>query len=108
MSLKQVVEKFQSLDIVQTRCVEDDYVEIVISNQQSDKRNQILNEFFGPAIKSAGEKPKKPAVDLTKKYGGIQDNQVLFNRVIEGKNTIAMLWPWMDGIRNTLKIVVVK
>lgn len=108
MSLKQIFEKLQSLDIIQTRCVEDDYVEIVISNQQSDKWNQILNEIFGLAIKPAGERPSKPALRLSQEYGGIQDNQVLFNKIIDGKNIIVMLWPWMDGARTTLKIAVIK
>jgi len=108
MGLKQIFEKFQSTDIIQSRCVEDDYVEIVISNQQSDNWNQILNQIFGPAIKPAGEKPQKSALRLSQEYGGIQDNQVLFNKVIDGKNIIAMLWPWMDGARTTLKIAVIK
>ena len=108
MSLKEIIEKCKTFDIIQTRCIEDKYVEIVISNQQIDGWNKVFFEIFGPAIKPAGKKPTKEALLLTKEYGGIQYGQILFKQEIDGNTMIAMLWPWQDGMRTTLKMAVLK
>ena len=108
MSLKEIFEKFKSLDIQQTRSIEDDYVEVVLANVQANKWNRLLSDIFGPALKPAGKMPSEEMMHLTQSHGGLQENQTLFSKEIDGKTIIAMLWPWQDNMRTTLKIAVIK
>ena len=108
MSLKEIIEKSKSLNIFQSRCVDDEYVEIVILNAQIDKWDRILNEIFGPAVKPAGAKPTKDLLHLTKEFGGIHDDQVLFKKKFQDSTVLAMLWPWQDKTHTTLKMAVIK
>jgi hypothetical protein len=43
--------------------------------------------------------------ETVKAFGGIMPGQTLYFKN-EGNDTIfAMLWPWQDGIRTTVKII---
>lgn len=106
MSLKQIFEKYKSLDIFDKRCIDDEYVEVVFLNNQIDQWSQISQEIFGPAIKPSGAKPDKNALNLTQAYGGIHDTQTLFKKEVDGKTTLAMFWPWRDRVHTTLKMFV--
>lgn len=106
MSLKQIFEKFTSIEFAEKRCVDDEYVEVVVLNKQSEEWNKISQELFGPALKPAGAKPNKDALSLTEEYGGIRNDQSLFKKEIDGRPVMAMFWPWQDGIHTTLKIFV--
>ena len=50
-------------------------------------------------------KPGREANEFAKEYGGIQVGQVLYYRGSEGISQLAMIWPWQDGVRLTVKII---
>jgi hypothetical protein len=106
MDLKQIIERFNTLNIQQKRSIEDEYVEIVVLTKEIDQWSQVAGEFFGPAIKPMGAKPDHESLKLTQAFGGIRDNQALFKKELDGKTTVAMFWPWQDGVHTTLKIFV--
>ncbi|HOX54843.1 MAG: hypothetical protein PHI86_01705 [Candidatus Omnitrophica bacterium] len=106
MSLKQIFEKFNSIEFAEKRCVDDEYVEVVVLNKQSEEWNKISQELFGPALKPAGAKPNKDVLSLAEEFGGIRNDQSLFKKEIDGRHVMAMFWPWQDGAHTTLKIFV--
>lgn len=106
MNLKQIIDRYELLDIHEKRSVEDKYVEVVILNKQIGKWNEMALEIFGPALKPAGVKPTRDVFRLTKQYGGIRDDQALFKKELDGNVVLAMFWPWQDGIHTTLKMGV--
>ena len=108
MTLKEIVEKFNELDVYEQRCVSDEYVELVFYSKEIDKWDKVLIDILGPAVKPAGVKPTKDDQDLTKDYGGIFDNQTLFKKDFDGVGVLAMFWPWQDGTYTTLKAALLK
>ena len=41
---------------------------------------------------------------VTKNYGGIQKQQTLYYKDRDGVADCAMIWPWNDGSRSTVKM----
>jgi len=108
MTLKEIMERCNGLDIDEQRSSSDDYNEVVFYNKDMDGWSGIFSEILGSAIKPAGKKPDKEALSLTEGYGGICDNQTLFKKDFDDYFIIAMFWPWQDNSHTTLKIVLLK
>ena len=104
--LKEIIEKFSTLNVYEKRCVTDKYCELVFYTKDIDKWDKIFTEIFGQAIKPAGTKPTKDDLRLTQDYNGVNTNQTLFKQEFGATMAIAMFWPWQDGIFTTLKIAV--
>ena len=105
MILKEIIKKCSMLSIYEERRITDGYGELVFYNKEIDGWNKIFADIFGPPIKPAGAKPTKDDLDLTKDFGGISVNQILFKKEFGDGTAIAMFWPWQDNIHTTLKIV---
>jgi len=101
--LREIVEKFDKLDIYEKRSITDKYCELVFYSKDTKKWSEILAGFLGQAVKPAGEEPTKDDLLLTKGYGGIHKNQTLFKKELGNAVIIAMFWPWQDGTFTTLK-----
>ena len=65
---------------------------------------QVFKNILGPAVKPAGVKPTENDLQLTRDYGGIWINQILFKKEIGNVTFIAMFWPWQDDIHTTLRM----
>jgi len=65
MTLKEIVEKFNALEIYKKRKEKDDYCELVFYSKDTAKWNAILIEIFGQAIKAAGKKTcwRRPTIN---------------------------------------------
>ena len=81
------------------------YLEIVFNTGVMAKIRPLLEDYFGPAFKQAGVKPEREANEVSKEYGGVQKEQALYYKNSQGISQIAMLWPWQDGKRITIKII---
>lgn len=101
--LKDAVKNF-SFDALRMDC--DNYFEGVILKDELKKLVASLDNFFGsPAWPSSKGRLSFQAQEIIKGYGGIMSGQTLYFWN-QGKNTVAaMLWPWQDGQRTTLKII---
>ena len=106
MTAKEVIDRFSGLGIYEKRCIKNDYVEIVFFNNEITEWSKRVIEIFGSPLKPAGANPNKEDADLTKKHGGIYDNQTLFKKEFDDCIMIAMFWPWQDNKHTTLKIAL--
>lgn len=106
MNPKDIVSKLTSLSISEKRQITDEYGEIVVLN--TPELDKLLIDTFGPAIKKYSEKPNTEALNLTKQYGGIRNNQALFRLNFATHVLVAMLWPWDDKQHITVKIAAIK
>jgi hypothetical protein len=106
MNLREIINQCQGLAIHEVRCDEDDYFEVVISNDEMDEWDKILTTILGPARKPKGVEPNSKDLDLTKTSGGIRINQTLFERGFGSYTIIAKFWPWDDNLHTTLKMAL--
>jgi hypothetical protein len=108
MTLKEIINKCDTLSIHEERCLNDEFCELVFYTKETDEWNRVFADILGPAIKPAGAKPTEDDQYLTKDYGGIWDHQTLFKKEFDGVTVIAMFWPWQDGIHTTAKMALTR
>ena len=110
MTLDDILVKCKDLNIHEARESKfpSEYKEIVIFSKDLVSWSKVLAEVFGEPAKPAGVEPTRAHFDLTKPYGGIYENQTLFQKELNDKTALAMLWPWQDRTHITLKIIFLK
>ncbi len=109
MTALEILKKFDGLQIFEKRFLSEDYGEVVFFSKDLDQWSRILSELIGPPLKPAGQKTKEEHLKLSMKYGGVNDNQTLFQKGLEdGGMLIALLWPWNNGTYTTLKLAIRK
>jgi hypothetical protein len=90
--------------LAETRQETDDYFEAVVKAENIAGICRALELYFGPAFKPAGQVPTRDQAARVVHLGGIQKNQILYYVERENLSNCAMIWPWNDGTRSTLKI----
>ena len=108
VDIKDIIEKCKEFEVYQQRMVSDNYTEIVMYTREIFKWSVFFNEMLGDPLSPAGIKPTAEDMALTKDYGGIFDDQTLYKKDFPEGTVIAMFWPWQDGKRITVKIIVLK
>lgn len=84
----------------------DFYFEAVFSEEQYVTVETSLNEYFSAPLKAAKQHPTPESDACAGRYGGAKVNQTLFVKKKEGGvMDIALIWPWSDGRRYTLKLI---
>ena len=106
-SIQELMQRLKNVEYEEIRRESEAYLEAVFKVNAMEEIGLILEEYYGPAFKRAGVKPGREASECTKKYGGMQEEQVLYFRSQEGVSQLAMIWPWQDGVRATVKIIQV-
>ena len=107
-ALKEIIEKCNALNVNEKRATSDTYCEFVIATKEINEWGTMLTGILGPATKLVNVEPTEEDTRITKEYGGIFDNQILFNKKFEDGTIIAMFWPWQDGAHTTVKIAFIK
>lgn len=105
MTFEALLEELKRVPREELRAENPDYAEFVILASNLPVVGPVLEGFFGPPFKPAGASPSKDAQRVTDVYGGIQKNQILYYTEHDGASSCAMLWPWGDRTRVTVKIV---
>ena len=83
----------------------DNYFEAVIVKNEITRLTEALNKFFGSPAFPSSSKLSFKAQELINGFGGIMPGQTLYFWN-EGSDTVfAMLWPWQDGERTTVKLI---
>jgi hypothetical protein len=108
MTVKDILEKCNALRVQENRTASGNYAELVFFTKDMKEWIGVFDGLFGPAKKPAGKKPSGEDESVTKPYGGIFDNQVLYSKDEDGASFIAMFWPWQNGTSTTLKIACLK
>jgi hypothetical protein len=95
--------KLFSFETLRTDC--DNFFEGVIIQQELDKLHGQLRNLLGepvyPSVNRLAHKVRK-TVDG---FGGIMPGQTLYYKDLGTDSILAMLWPWKDGQRTTVKII---
>lgn len=101
-SLRKDMKRF-NFEALRTDC--DNLFEGVIFQQELDKLSLQLKSIMGePVFPSKSRLPHKvqAAVDG---FGGVMPGQTLYYKDSGSDSILAMLWPWKDGQRTTIKII---
>lgn len=104
MTFDELRQKLQDLNIQEIRFDLDDYIEFVIQSNCADQVKLILQLYFGSEVKLEDERIAKDAVAFVEKWGGIRPNQTLFYATKIQSTDYAMIWPWCDGTRISVKV----
>ena len=108
MSFNELLQEVKRIRAEQIRYEFTNYFECVTGVEFIRELCQVLEGRFGPPLKRAGQDPTKEAKRCAESLGGIQKNQVLYFLEKEDLLNCAMLWPWEDGTRVTVKIAQFK
>ncbi len=81
----------------------DNYFEAVVVKEELAKLTAQLEKFLGSAISSLQLSPQ--VWKSLKEFGGVRPGQVLYLKAGANDTVIAMLWPWNDSVRTTVKII---
>ncbi|MCG3176772.1 MAG: hypothetical protein MOGMAGMI_01736 [Candidatus Omnitrophica bacterium] len=104
MTWEELIAAVRQLPFEEKRQDAEDYFEAVAVASSVAELGRTLEGFFGPPFKPAGQKSSRDADRYSDRYGGVMQNQVLYYKEREGLSNCAMLWPWSDGQRVTVKI----
>lgn len=105
MNLMDFVKKFEDFEIAERRCNDERYCELVFPATDRERWFGLFESVFGDPYKPAGTKPSKEVTELTKDYGYIRTNQVLFKKDFSEHTLMVMLLPWDAGDYITMKLI---
>lgn len=95
--------KVLAFEALRTDC--DNYFEAVVIKEELARLTESLKKFFGEPAWPSKNRLSFQMQEAIKGFGGIMAGQTLYFKN-EGVDAIcAMLWPWRDGLRTTLKII---
>ena len=104
MTYPELIEAVKKLGFREKRTDLSEYLEFVIQRDRVNELSPILERFFGPPIKPAGEPPSNKTQKHTAAYGGVRTDQTLYLVEDDTVSNCAILWPWNDGQLVTVKI----
>ena len=105
MTFAELLTEVQKLKHEEQRSQTEEYLEIVVSRESLEPLLQILTAYFGQPFKPEGALPLGAAEQRAKPYGGIRKDQTMYFRQDEDHFECALLWPWGNGTRITVKII---
>jgi hypothetical protein len=106
MQLQEILGKCSELMVSQTRCIKDDFVDLVFESEDTAEWARILSSCLGEPRKPHGSPPSRDDLEITSTTGGIRINQTLFEQDFETGTVIAKFWPWEDGKHTTLRMAL--
>jgi hypothetical protein len=105
MEFNKIRDDVRRLDFELLRSDTSDYFEAVVIKEELAKLEERLKSFLGePAWPSKNKIPAEMQ-DKINGFGGIMPGQTLYCKDEGGDSIFAMLWPWQDGRRITVKII---
>src|SRR5690348_2320796 len=107
MTYPEFVEETKKIQFWEKRVDSPNLQEFVISQENLKIFTPVLESYFGPPLKPAGQNPSREATAYSAPYGGIQKNQTLYFRDSGEFAHCVMLWPWSDGKLVTVKMTQV-
>jgi hypothetical protein len=108
MTLKEIINNFDTLSVYEERRMGDEFCELVFYNKDIDKWNTLFADILGHAVKPAGVEPTEDDQYLTRDYGGTWFDQTVFRKEFDDVTVLAMFWPWQDGVHTTLKMALLR
>ena len=106
MTLKEIIDCCSELKIREKRCISDEFIELVFTNEQISEWQRVLTAFLGQPIKPEGQIPSNKDLALTAGTGSIRVEQTLYEKEFEEGVIIAKFWPWKDNMHTTLRMAL--
>ena len=105
MQFEEIRNEVKKIPLDTLRLDADNNFEAVVVKEEIEKLKMRLEKFFGaPAFPSAHSLTFQIR-QVIDGFGGIQPGQTLYYWNQGTETIFAMLWPWQDGRRTTLKII---
>ena len=104
LTYEQLVQEINKIPVFESRIDRDDMKEFVVQEKNITPLHLILQNYF-KEFKSASETPTLEDKKRAARWGGVREHQALYFKEEEGVSQCAMLWPWEDGTRCTVKLV---
>ena len=105
MDFSSLRKDIKSLNIDSLRTDADNFFEAVVFKQEMDKLNTQLKSFLGEPVYPSQGRLNRIVQETVDGFGGIMPGQTLYYKDSGSNRTFAMLWPWKDGERTTVKII---
>jgi hypothetical protein len=106
MQLKEIIGSCRHLKMVETRCLTEEFIELVFQNDDMPEWQRILSEYLGKPRKPQGQEPSLNDLKLTAGTGSIRIEQTLFEKDFENGTIIGKFWPWRDNRYTTLRMAL--
>ena len=105
MEFDKIREEARKVEPETTRMDNENYFEAVIDHARLEGVVRVLEGIFGAPAWPSDKKLSKDTEKLIKNVGGLRKGQTLYflNNGSEC-SAFAMLWPWQDGERITIKL----
>jgi len=104
LTYQELLDELKKIPSLESRMENTNNTEFVIDNQYVMNAHVIFQKFFGEDFKAPGEDPTTEDKRHSARWGGIREDQTLYYHESEGSRQCAMLWPWSDGYRVTVRI----
>jgi hypothetical protein len=95
--------KLFSFEVLRTDC--DNFFEGVIIKEELGKLNSQLQSLFGEPVFPSKNRLAYKVQQTVDGLGGVMPGQTLYYNDSGRESILAMLWPWKDGQRITVKII---
>ncbi len=92
-----------NFETLRTDC--DNFFEGVVFQQELDSLNLQLKSLLGEPVYPSKNRLLHKVQERVDGFGGIMPGQTLYYKDSGKDNILAMLWPWKDGQRTTIKII---
>ncbi len=92
-----------NFDALRTDC--DNFFEGVVVKKELEKLNARLKSFLGEPVYPSQSRLTHEVQETIDGFGGIKPGQTLYYKNSGNNRILAMLWPWQDGERTTVKII---
>lgn len=100
----ELLQQIKKVHLEEKRTDLPEWLEVVVDKGHLEEMRPILENYFGPPLKPAGQAPSREARKIVEGLGGVRPNQTLYHAEKNGAAYLAMFWPWEDGILTTVKI----
>ena len=104
MEFDKIKAEVKKMEPDMTRMDNENYFEAVIGHARLEGMIRVLEGIFGAPAWPSGTKLSKDTQILIKNVGGLRKGQTLYFLNKEGCSAFAMLWPWQDGEKVTIKM----
>ncbi|MFH1190801.1 MAG: hypothetical protein V1670_01210 [Candidatus Omnitrophota bacterium] len=95
--------KMFSFEVLRTDC--DNFFEGVIIRRELVKLNKQLKSLLGDPVYPSKNRLAHKVRQSIDGFGGLMPGQTLYYKDSGVDSVLAMLWPWKDGQRTTVKII---
>ena len=103
MEFDKLKTEIKNVELDMTRSDSEDYFEAVIKKARLEELARVLEDNFGPPAWPSFHRLSQVAQIALKNFGGIRNGQTLYFSNNGAHQIFAMLWPWQDNERVTIK-----